>query len=244
AAISRNVIIKNTSRAAVQKATGFDLEIGSVNLGLLRPSFDITDVKLINPEDFPEATAFDIKRAFVRFDFKSLFSDKIRLNEVVLDVPMVVMVIKDDGDSNLQRLSTVAQKEEQQPTEGKGSGEGKETSEKSSTPSAQPAKPAKELQIDVLKIKLGKVKIHTYTQGQSKPEEKILDLNLDETYENVTSLQDIGVLISKEILTRQAGDIINLVGDTLRKNKGDLGSSGKDLEKSFKGLLKATGIAP
>ena len=50
---------------------------------------------------------------FVSYDLRSFFADEIHLREVVLDIPRMVVVQKEDGESNLQRLSQVGQGKEE-----------------------------------------------------------------------------------------------------------------------------------
>ena len=90
--MTRNAIIKSGARKAVREATGFDLEMGGVSANLLASRFEIRDLKLINPEDFPEETAIEFKQMFVSYDPKSLFTDEIRLRSIVLDIPRMIVV--------------------------------------------------------------------------------------------------------------------------------------------------------
>ena len=62
AVLARNVIVRRSAVKAVQDATGFNLEVASVHVGLFSPTFDIDGVKLLNPKDFPEPMAFDIRQ--------------------------------------------------------------------------------------------------------------------------------------------------------------------------------------
>jgi uncharacterized protein involved in outer membrane biogenesis len=230
--LARNEIVKKGAIKAVRQATGFDLEVGTVHVGLFSPTFHIDEVKLINPDDFPEATAFDIRQIQVRYDFASLFSDRIRLKEVILDVPTAVMVVKEDGESNLDRLRKTGSSKEEDPTEPSTKDEGKQPE----SPSA--SKPSKSLLIDRLTLKLGTVHLHRYVEGQQKPEVKSYDLKIDRTYEDVTSVQQIGALVATEIAVRELPNLAENLDKLLKDNKGDLKAAGESLKKTFEGLFK------
>lgn len=222
--MARNQAIKAGARAAVQKATGFDLEVGSVHAGLLAPTFEIHDLKLINPEDFPEATAFEVKQARVNYDLPSFFKDEIHLREVILDVPKVVVVKKEDGETNLKRLSEAGKGKEES---GKGSGAPEEKT-------GQTGKPAKKMRIDVLTVRLGTVEVRDYTGGGDKPVVSTYELNVDQTLRDVTDLSDVGVMVSAAIVGNIGAKVLGDVGKELQKHQGDF-------DKAAKGIGDALG---
>jgi uncharacterized protein involved in outer membrane biogenesis len=74
----------------------------------------------------------------------SLFKNEIRLSEVVVDVPRVVVVRKADGETNLQRLSGAARK--------KGGG-GRSGAGRREAPAPAESKPAKPLRMDRVVIR-------------------------------------------------------------------------------------------
>mgnify|MGYP003586520416 CR=1 FL=1 len=220
--MARNQMIKTGARAAVQKATGFDLEVGRVHAGLVSPTFEIRDLKLINPEDFPEATAFEVKQAKVNCDLASLLKDEIHLREVVLDVPKAVVVKKEDGETNLKRLSDAGKREERtgetgSAGEGEGKGEGKAE------------KPAKRIRIDLLTVRLGTVEMRDYSRGGDKPVISTYELNVDRSLQNVTSLADVGVMISAEIVANIGAKVVGDIGKELEKHQGDIDKAAKSI---------------
>jgi uncharacterized protein involved in outer membrane biogenesis len=226
--MTRNAIIKSTARSAIHEATGFDLEVGSVGAGLLSSTFEIKDLKLINPEDFPEATAIEFKRMFVSYDLKSFFTDEIHLREVVLEIPRMVVVQKEDGDSNLKRLSQVGQgKEEEKKPEAK-PGEQK--------PEEKAEQPAKKFCIDTLTLKLGTVEMHTYVQGQEKPQVQVHDLNIDRTYTNIRDTTQLSTIFAMAMVEGVGAQALKGLGKIFDENEGDLDKTGKDIERSVKDL--------
>jgi uncharacterized protein involved in outer membrane biogenesis len=235
--MTRNAIIKSAARNAVREATGFDLELGGVSAGLLSSTFEIKDVKLINPEDFPEETAIEIRRMLVGYDLKSFFTDEIHLREVVLDIPRMVVVQKEDGESNLKRLSEAGQ--------GKKEEEKKPGEEPGEQPEKKAEKPAKKFVIDTLTLKLGTVEMHTYVQGQDKPQVQVHELNVDRTYTNIRDEDQMATIFAMAMVEGVGAQAFKGISKVFEDNQGNLDKTGKELDKavknvgeSLKGLFK------
>jgi uncharacterized protein involved in outer membrane biogenesis len=226
--IARNSLIKSGAKNFIQQATGFDLEVGGLNAGLFSSAFEINDLKLINPEDFPEATAMDIKRMSVSYDLPSFFTDEIHLREVVLDVPLMVVVQKEDGESNLQRLSEA----------GQGKDEPGQKTEEDTPAESKAKKPAKKFRIDTLTLKFGAVEVHKYIQGQDKPDVQKHELNINRTYTNITDPNQLAVFFTAAMLEGAGLQMFKDIGKALDSNQGDLDKTGKELEKTAKDLGK------
>ena len=81
--LAKDAIIKSAVKHALKKETGFDLAVGSINVALLKQSFEVTGLKVLNPSDFPERDAFDIDRLYVQYDLFSFFSPTTHLRRVM-----------------------------------------------------------------------------------------------------------------------------------------------------------------
>jgi len=228
--VARNTLIKTVARKVIQQATGFDLELGGVRAGLWSQSFEIRDLKLINPEDFPEATALEINRMFASYEIRSFFADEVHLHEVVLDIPRMVVVQKEDGESNIQRLSQAGQ--------GKKEGEQKPEAKPGEKQPAEPKaeKPARKFRIDTLTLKLGTVEMHKYVQGQDKPEIQVHDLKVDRTYTNIRDPKQMATILAMAMVEGVGVQAFKDIGKALQNNQGDLDKTGKELEKAAKGV--------
>ena len=64
--VAKNQIIKVAVVQAVHMATGFDMSVGKIDVGLFNQSVEIKDLRLYNPSDFPDREAFDIRRVYVK----------------------------------------------------------------------------------------------------------------------------------------------------------------------------------
>ncbi len=228
--MTRNAIIKSGARKAVREATGFDLEMGGVSANLLASTFEIKDLKLINPEDFPEETAVDFKQMFVSYDLKSFFTDEIHLREVILDVPRMVVVQKEDGDSNLKRLGDAGRGKD------KGGQETPESKPGEPAPEEKAEKPAKKFRIDKLTLRLGAVEMHKYVQGKEKPDVQVHEMNLDRTYTDIRDTTQLATIFAMAMVEGVGAQALKGLGKILDENQGDLDKTGKDIERSVKDL--------
>jgi uncharacterized protein involved in outer membrane biogenesis len=239
--VGRNVLIQTATRKVIQSATGFDLEIGRVHVGLLNPSFEVSDLKLINPEDFPERDALEIKTLRVRYDFASLFTDTVHIPEVTVDIPRMIVVTKEDGESNLDRLG--GKKKESAAEEPPAAGT--EQPPAAAEAPAQEEKPSKSIRIDKLTVKLGTATVHRYVEGKDKPETVDAPMNVDRTFENVTDLDQVVRVLSADILVGALPTAINDISKILKDHEGDskgaekeLSDKVKQLKRSYKDLFK------
>lgn len=238
--LARNAIIEKLTRKTVLQTTGFDIEMGGIRAGLLDPVFEITNARLINPEDFAEPTALEIKTLRVEYDLPSFFKEEVHLREVVVDVPRAVLVIREDGESNLARLGNVAQR---------GQEEKKEESTGKEGEGGQEAKPGKRVRVDTLTLRVGKVDVYRYREGSDKPEVDKYDVNFDRTARDVTDLNVVNGMITAGVIEAVGARALQGFTKAFQQNEGDLEKVGKQIErtakdvgKQLKGLLKDAGV--
>jgi uncharacterized protein involved in outer membrane biogenesis len=243
--VGRDVLIKSATRKVIQSATGFDIELGRVHVGLFSPTFEITDLKLINPEDFPEREALEIRTLRVRYDIPSLFTDTIHLPEVVIDVPKIIVLTKEDGESNLDRLGGKKEKPVETSAAGEGEGAKAEPTAAKEVAPAQAEKPAKNVRIDKLIVKLGTASVRRYVAGKDKPETVDAPMNVDRTFDNVTDLDQVVRVLSADILVGALPGALNDINKILQSHEGDskaaekeLSDQVKQLKRSYKDLFK------
>ncbi len=232
--VLRNSIIQKVTRNMVLKTTGFDLEIGRLNAAVARPVFEVSDARLINPEDFPEATALEIKTLRVGYNVRSLLSDEIHLTEVTVDVPRAVLVIREDGESNLSRLGKTFE-------ERKAAEEPSERGEEGEPSGEKTEKPQKRVRVDVVTLKIGRVEMRRYREGESKPEVKTYDLHFERTATDVTDLQTINGMITAGVIEAVGRQALQGLSKALEKNPDELEKVGDALQKAADGLKERLG---
>ena len=258
----RNMIVRQVARRFLYSSTGFDLEIGDLSVWLLKPVVEIADLKLINPEDFPEPEAFVVRKIRIVYDLRSFLGDEIHLREVEVDIPKAVVIRNEDGDTNVGRLGggrepVPAPAPAPPPPEAAGeeapsgapreaaspSGEGPGAAPARAEPAAKPA--TKPFRIDTLRIRIGTVQIYDYSRGGREPAVMTCNMNVDRTFTGVTDPKQIAPGLAAAVLENAGGQAIMEMGRIFQGNRDDLSAVQDQLEEAaekmrhaIKGLLQ------
>ncbi|TAN37611.1 MAG: AsmA family protein [Verrucomicrobia bacterium] len=245
--LARDGIVKYAAQKIVAGKTGFGLTLQGLHIALLQPGLEINDLKLTNPADFPEPGALEIKKLKVSLDRAGTTAQEIRLREVTLDLPSVIVVKKINGEINFKRLA--GQDHETPPAQ-----PGAPAPQQPPAPSEQ--KPAKKLLIDHLAIRLGTIYVRTYVEGEGQPREQKYVMNINREFTDVTKAKLVGIgtqLFLEAVLKSSPDALLNLGGGVLNTGK-DLGGAagggvkqvggtvqdvGQPLGKALKGLFDA-----
>ncbi|HMP75834.1 MAG TPA: AsmA family protein [Kiritimatiellia bacterium] len=243
--LARNQLIKMEARRLIAQQTGFGLEIGSLKTHLWSTRVELENVVVRNPPDFPESTAFEIRRVWVDVDPWALFRRETHLTEMVLDVPRVVVVRNEKGDTNLKRLSAASRPASggtpsaPAPQPRKPEGDAKPVP----GPTPKESKPERPFLIDRMRLKIGTVEYHDY-RAPDAPAVTKLNLNVDREHRDLRSTADIGNLLIAGVMESAATQLFGDVGRSLQKVaedeqlRAEVKKIGKDLKRAFKGLLQ------
>lgn len=233
-AAARNVLIRKGAVKAIEVYTGFGLEFTSVNVGIFSPVVELRGVRLLNPADFPEETAFEIEEFYIEYDPSSLLSDRLVIRELVLDIPLAVVVRKVDGESNVERLADSGRKKS-----GKRRHEKEEPRDEPGGGKAEKSAPS--IVIEEMTVKLGTLEIHKYKPDRSEPRVEKYELNTKQTFHDVTSLKrvmdQLMINVAADELSKGLKDLAEENEDSLEK----IGLKKEDVEKvgeKLKGFLK------
>ena len=253
--VVRNQVIEYAAIRAIRQATGFDLSLERIDVGMLRPTVEIVDLKLQNPPDFPDQEAIEIERLFVRYDRLSLLSKEIRIPELAISIPQMVVIKKSDGETNLGRLEQSASKlgkPEEKPVEtvptdeaptpqtpkgGAGQTAGKGGGPEPEQEPAKPPKPPKDYLIETLNIKVGKVEYRNYKKEGQPPKVSTQELNLDLTLHDVRGLGSVTSQLAAQVLIRTGlQEVIDKVAT--QENKKGISDAIDKAAKAFGDLFK------
>ena len=237
--IGKDLIAKAAIENGVNLVTGLKLSIGSINIGIVKTLVGINNIKLYNPPAFKDRLMMDAPEIYVAYDLPAVLKGKVHLQELRLDLKELTVVKNEKGELNLDALKPVKEQKE--------------------TP-ARPAKRAKapEIQIDMLKLKIGKVIYKDYSKG-GEPLVKEFNVNIDEQYRNITdpnaliSLIIVKALMNTSIAGMAGFDVSglkssvattlkgaqNVVGDTTQKAVDVTKTAAKSVETTAKDLTNA-----
>lgn len=210
---SKDMIAKTGIEKGVEAVTGLKLRMGSLNVGIIKTIVGIRDLMLYNPKGYQDAVMLDMPEIFVDYDLPAIFNRKVHLEEMRIDLKEFTVVKNSSGGLNLDSLKVVqAQKEGRRP--------GDKEKEKAELP---------EIQIDSLRLKIGKVVYKDYTKGP-KPSVKEFNVNLDEKYENITNPYALVSLIIVKALANTT--IANLTNFDLGGLKDTIGGTLSTAQKA------------
>ena len=214
--LCRNVIARKAVEIGVKDVTGFPLEIGAVEVGLLNGQLDVHDLKLMNPPEFEDQRFVDLPVFHVQYVLGSLFTGVPHLKEIVVTLNRVVIVKNAKGQSNVRQIQD------------KLAPAGNTTEQ-----AAPPAAPAKKTayRVDLLRVHIGTVVMKDYSNGQ--PTERTIPFNRDVTFENISESSSLSEMVMNVVFGQLGG-----VAGELIKNVGGLGTDAvQSIQKSGKGLF-------
>lgn len=241
--IGRNIIVRYAVPVGA-RVVGIKMSLGKVNIGLTDALIGIKDIRVKNPKGFPKGNMVEIKEIYIDPVVADILKDKIHLVEVRFDLDNLVIIKNENGEFNFNKLTQAKKKQDgqQEPEEEEPAEKDEKKSEK------------KEIQIDLMKLRLGTVVYKDYSNG---PEPKITTykINLDDEYEDITNPAMIGSIIFSKImanttLSSLTGINMSSINDAFDFDADDLKHLhetvlGKDTvnkigEGATKGIKKAT----
>jgi uncharacterized protein involved in outer membrane biogenesis len=177
--IAKDSIIKSTITLATGQVTGAQPSIGKFHLRLLSQSVTIENFKMFNPKGFSKNTLIDLPKIRVFYNLAALLKKKLYLPSVEIELKELLLEKNREGQLNVDALK-MAQKKDN-----------KEKDEKKQTPQIP-------IQIDNLKLNLGRIVSFDYSTKKEQPIVLVYDIGLHKEYKNITSAQQLAALIISE----------------------------------------------
>lgn len=100
-----NMIVAKGIEKFGTEATGTEVEVQSVYLSPFAGSLEIKGLSVANPKGYHSGNALTLNRFFVSMNIKSLLSDKIIINEVLIENVSIDLEPSLTAGSNLQEIS-------------------------------------------------------------------------------------------------------------------------------------------
>lgn len=189
----RNQIVKFGIEKGTKKALNLDVIVGDVDINFKDTLVSVNNLKIMNPQGYGDSLMFDMPEMKINYHLKDMIGGKIHFEELRLNIAELVAVRNKAGDLNLSVFKPEPSNSQTSTSPAStGSSEKKDVSEK-----------PLDLQIDSATIKLGKLVFKDYTKGDT-PEVKQVEMNMDETFENVTDVQSIITTIIQKALMKSA----------------------------------------
>ncbi|MCX7661638.1 MAG: hypothetical protein N2Z79_03020, partial [Candidatus Omnitrophica bacterium] len=180
--LARDFILKSLIGTIATNVVGAPVRIGGFSLGIIKQSVKISNFRIYNPQGFPREVLVDIPKMAVAWDLGAILKGKIYLKSVDFELKEVNLVKNKEGKLNVDSLKIAEEK-------------------KPATQEKKAVKTKKEMaiQIDLLNLAMGRIVNKDYSP-EGPPIIKVYDINLNKSYKNITSVQQLALLIISEPL--------------------------------------------
>lgn len=173
--IIRDQIIKATVTLVATQVVGSPVHIDGFSLGVLQQSVKISGFKIYNPQGFSKGILVDLPKINVTYDLGALFQRKLHLPSVEIELKEMGLERDSRGQLNVDSLKVVKPGKTQ---EAKSSGQ-------------------LPLHLDLVKLGIGRIVLKDYSAGK-EPAVNVYDININKSYKNITSAQQLAALILAE----------------------------------------------
>lgn len=205
-AIGKNTLVKSGVEKIVTHLTGLELEIDSMDIGLVSSHLGIKGLKLHNPPGFDDSIMVDFPEIYVDYDLGAIMKKDIHLEEIRLHLAELVVVKNKAGEINLNALKTL------------GGESSKDASPKEKSSAKKDLPP---IRIDVLNLRIDKVVYKNYSRGSGSTRE--FHLNLNERFENIDDPNKlVALIITKALMSTPLTNLAGLAFDELSGQVGDV----------------------
>ncbi len=249
--VGKSLLLEKMVAGAIARTTGFGVKFESFDVKLIASEFEIVDLQLMNPPGYDPPRAMEVRQLLVKYNLWSLLGKTPHFYELTLDIPELALIQNEDGDTNFGELVANLQKQgaggqergQPAPAPTTPAPEAPQPDQPPPPPAGPPAPPpAPPFRIDCLNVKLGQVMYVRHKAGETQPDIQTLDINVNETYRDVTSPERLAADILSRIVSRQAAQRISDWADDHQEDMEQLGLDKKDVQKAaeqVQGFLKA-----
>jgi len=229
-AFAKDIVAKTALSTGVRTLTGLKLDIADMDVGILKTLIGIRGMKLFNPSGYTEKVMVDMPEIYVDYDLGAFLRKEVHLEELRINLREFVVVKDRQGRLNLDSLKAIKSDKRAEPSKGE-------------TPP---------IQIDLLRLKIGKVIYKDYSGG-GRPVVQEFNVNLEEEYRNITDPKKLaGLIVYKALVNTTIANLANFDMGALKQNLTqtlDKASkvaeqlTGKTLEKSLEVFKKSEDAA-
>jgi len=238
--LSLGTIVKKVVTGVVPSVTQTTASIDNVDVSLFSGRIAFSDFFIGNPAGFSDNNAFQIKNVVIEFDPKSIFTNTIVVNKVLVDGTQITAELNQKGDINLntlyQNMNAYVNKDTAVPAQPK------------AEPKAQTTEGGKGVALKTLSVtdsainlvvlkqsqRIALPNINYVDKGERRSISETVALIINKiTKESLTSIQKSGQELinkqlkniqkaAKDVAQKQLGEIKNQATESLNANVGGL----------------------
>lgn len=190
--IAKDRIIKSVVSMAATEVTGAKVDISGFSLAIFKQSVRINRLKMYNPRGFSSSVLADLPKVVVDYDLPALLKGKLHLPRVEVELKEIILEKNGRGELNVDSLKVVRQHAPRAPKE------------------KTAAKPLA-MRVDLLNLQMGRIVYKDYSVGK-EPIVEVYEINLKKTYKNITSAQQLVMLILAESMKHAGIEAAKIYG--------------------------------
>lgn len=238
------LLLPSMVTGVIRKRTGFNASVASLYANPFTASVNIHQLKIDNPDTFPQPDFVVVNQFRTAVEPNSIFSDRVVVKDALFDVALIAVVKNAAGQTNVEVFKTGVLGAKPEKPEAK--------PEPGQKPEPKPApaqkKAPKQFLIQHLVVKLDKIILADYSG--SKPQVREIPVNINRTFTDVTDLKQISGPLLADLsvagIGKFAGDVLGLVipaplleslGVVAKGTGGILQETGKTTTNFIKGLF-------
>ena len=173
--LTKNIMARTGIVTGVKAITGLEMQLDSVNVGVLKPVLGLNGLKILNPSGFDERVMADFPEIFAHYDLGGFLKGKVHFEELRINLAELIVVKNKNNQVNINSLKSLM------PPKGGG------------------GKPP-EIRIDALNLKIGKVIYKYFVLGKEQLRE--FNINMDENFKDITDPKALANLILVKALSK------------------------------------------
>ncbi len=185
----------------LHEKTGFTMTVQKHDIGVLSGSADLQGLQITNPERFTQKDFVSFNELKAKVEVGSLSSNRIVIDDIVVDLDNLSIVQDKDGEYNFEAL--------QKSLEGSAAAAAAPSGAKSAGASIPP------FTIKSLTLKIHTAKYYNFKTGDGTP--KVYDVSYDHTFTNVneTNLTTVEVAIGQDLAGKGFSVFLDVLKDKI-----------------------------
>lgn len=213
----KDLFIKTALVKGVEAVTGLRLNMDHFQLRLMASEIEVKDVKLFNPDGFPDPVMVDLPKVYADFRWISLLSRKILIHDLEIHLKELLVLKNQEGQLNLNEVKAL------------------QSQKAGKTKTSQDSRPLP-LKVERFRLKIGEVVYKDY--AKIEPATMVFPIHLDEEFENITDLQAlVRLIVYKALFKTTIASLVNFDLKFLKNTVTEMARSAPNL------IPQATGQA-
>ena len=253
--LARNVLIRSTAESVLARELGADVVVRDVHTSIWRSEVILSGIEVVNSDQFPGESAFEVEEIRVTYRLGSLFSDTVHLPELVLDVRRIMLGSNENTQATLQRLLGDPRRRapvDDEPTAGDHPAREPDPERVDKDVAAEEdvdvgreavavqETAARDVHIDQLTIRLGAIELREWRE-EGDPIVRNYILDIDREFSNVREMDEVVRVVGMDVAVAMGPQLIReaLESDDLQELGRQMDEDTKELQRELRDRLRS-----